>query len=190
MAHTDQSVTKYSAMARMLHWLMAAGFIFMWACGYYMTTWAGEDSPLQETLFDLHIWTGVTLGMLLIWRIVLLVISPRPPEPEGLTWMESKGSKVGHALLYILPALIITIGWLETDFGGHGVTWWGGIEMPKLFPTIESETLENLTATWHMWLAYIMLVVVIVHVAAVIKHRKEGHDVLPRMGIGNASETD
>ncbi|KIC11172.1 hypothetical protein RA19_07400 [Leisingera sp. ANG-M1] len=190
MATTDQTVTKYSKTARMLHWLMAAGFLFMWVCGYSMVELVEEDSPLQETLFDLHIWTGVTIGMLLIWRFVLLLTAPRPAEPEGLSPLEAKGSKIGHALLYILPAMAVFIGWAETDFGGHGVTWWGGIAMPKLFPTIESEVLENLLATWHLWVAYTMLAVVVVHIAAVIKHRMEGHDVLPRMGIGKESEAE
>ena len=46
---------RYKPGARVLHWLMAAGFIFMWACGYAMTTWVAEDSALEELLFDLHV---------------------------------------------------------------------------------------------------------------------------------------
>ena len=56
---------RYHLSARMIHWGMAAGFVFMWACGYAMTTLVEDDSPLEEFLFDLHISTGVTLLALL-----------------------------------------------------------------------------------------------------------------------------
>ena len=177
-------------MTCIIHWIMAVGFISMWTIGIVMTRFAAEDSALEEFLFSLHIWIGVTLGMLLIWRIVLLLTTLRPPEATGLTALEAKGSRIGHFLLYLLPAAVIFVGWAETDFAGHGVTWWGGIAMPKLFPTIESDVLETLLASWHRWLAYIMLAVAVVHVAAVVKHRMEGHDILPRMGIGTVARDD
>jgi hypothetical protein len=47
------------------------------------------------------------------------------------------GTYLGHLALYALPAVIIALGWAETDFGGHGVTWFG-VAMPKLLPTMES----------------------------------------------------
>ncbi|MGI9295067.1 MAG: cytochrome b, partial [Pseudomonadales bacterium] len=89
--------------------------------------------------------------------------------------------------LYVLPAAIITIGWAETDFGGHGVEWFG-IAMPKVFPTMETLwglNLEETTATLHKWFAYTMLGIAIIHVAAVVKHRWiDGNDVLYRMTFG------
>ena len=60
--------------------------------------------------------------------------------------------------------------------------------MPKVFPTMDALLgfeLETATATLHMWLAYMMLALAIVHVAAVAKHRWiDGHDVLYRMTSG------
>ena len=90
---------------------------------------------------------------------------------------------MGHIALYVLPVVIIGLGWAESDFGGHGVTWFG-VSMPKLLPTMDTLWgigLEAATSQLHKYLAYGMLAVVAVHVAAVIKHRIEGHDVLDRM---------
>ena len=174
---------RYSFSARILHWLMAIGFIIMWGCGYAMTSLVADDSAIQEFLFGLHISIGVTLLFLLVARIaVRLKTSPPPPLDTLLNW-EKRASHLGHLMLYALPILIIAIGWAESDFGGHGASWLG-ISMPKIFPTMETLwgfDLEATTATLHMWLAYIMLAVVVVHVAAVVKHRSEGHDVLNRM---------
>jgi len=174
--------------ARILHWVMAAGFIFMWACGYAMTSLVPDDSALQEFLFGLHISIGVTLLMLLAARIAVRLMNPPPPLPGGLASWEKIGSHLGNFALYLLPAIVILIGWAETDFGGHGVEWFG-LPMPKVFPTMEvlwGLNLETTTAFLHKWLAYTMLALAVVHVAAVIKHRwVDGHDVLGRMTLGS-----
>ncbi|WP_282604226.1 cytochrome b [Pelagibius sp. Alg239-R121] len=175
---------RYVLSARVLHWVMAAGFIFMWACGYAMTSLVSDDSPLQEFLFGLHISIGVTLLLLLVIRIAVRTSNSPPPLPKAMARWEVIGSHLGHLGLYLLPAAVILIGWAETDFGGHGVKWFG-LSMPKIFPTMKSlwgQDLETATSTLHEWLAYAMLALAAVHVAAVIKHRWiDGHDVLKRM---------
>ena len=186
MASNDdqQPLLRYALSARVLHWLMALGFAFMWLCGYAMTSLVAEDSLLEETLFDLHISIGVTLLALLVVRIAIRILIPPPPLPEFLTRWERSASHLGHLGLYVLPAATIAIGWMETDFGGHGVKWFGA-SMPKIFPTMETLfglKLETATSTLHMWLAYTMLALAMIHVAAVAKHRWfDGHDVLSRM---------
>lgn len=175
---------RYALSARVLHWLMAGGFIFMWGCGYAMTSLVPDDSTLQELLFALHISIGVTLLVLLVVRLAVRFTNAPPPLPQGLANWEKVGSHLGHWGLYLLPAAIILTGWAETDFGGHGVRWFG-LAMPKLFPTMETLSgvnLESTTSLLHEWLAYVMLALAIVHVAAVAKHRWiDGHDVLRRM---------
>ncbi len=178
---------RYVFSARFLHWLMALGFFFMWGCGYAMTSLVEEDSNLEETLFGLHISVGVTLLFLLILRIVVRLKNSPPALPAAFSQLEKWGSHLGHLGLYLLPFAVIAIGWAETDFGGHGVKWFG-VSMPKLFPTLKELggfELETLTATLHLWGAYIMLGLAVVHICAVVKHRwVDGHDVLKRMTFG------
>ena len=179
---------KYHLAARLIHWFMALGFAFMWGCGYAMTTFVEEDSALQELLFGLHISTGVMLLFLLVLRIAIRFAHSPPPLPEAIPRIERIGAHLGHAALYLLPAAVIGMGWAEVDFGGHGVAWFG-VAMPKVFPTMDTRAgfdLEELTATLHRWLAYTMLGVAAVHVAAVAKHRWiDHHDVLRRMTFGH-----
>ncbi|MEX0318275.1 MAG: cytochrome b [Ruegeria sp.] len=178
---------RYAFSARVLHWLMAAGFIFMWACGYAMTSLVPDDSPIEEFLFALHISIGVTLLALLVLRIAIRMISTPPPLPALMPKWEKIGSHVGHFGLYLLPAAVILVGWAEIDFGGHGAKWFG-LSLPKVFPTVKTLwglNLEDAMESLHRWLAYAMLALTVVHVAAVIKHRWiDGHDVLGRMTFG------
>lgn len=177
---------RYVLSARILHWVMAAGFTFMWACGYAMTSLVPDDSALQEFLFGLHISMGVTLLMLLVARIAVRLLNSPPALPEALANWEKIGSHLGHIGLYLIPTLVILIGWAETDFGGHGVEWFG-LSMPKIFPTMETLwglNLETTTAFLHKWIAYTMLLLTVVHVAAVVKHHcVDGLDVLGRMTL-------
>lgn len=176
---------RYSLAARVLHWLMAAGFLFMWACGFAMANVVEDDSAGQDLLLGLHISVGVTLLFLLLLRIGVRIAMPPPPLPAALRPFERRASRAAHLALYALPAAAIAVGWAETDFGGHGVEWFG-VPMPKLFPTANEDSpidLEELAETAHLWLVYSMLAFAALHVAAAVKHRFDGHDVLPRMTL-------
>ena len=174
---------RYHVSARLIHWIMALGFVFMWGCGYSMTTLVEEDSPLDEFLFDLHISVGVTLLALLVVRMAIRLTFPPPPLPFSIRGLERTAAHLGHAALYALPALVITAGWAETNFGGHTVQWFG-VELPRVFPET-GEDLQDLSTDIHMWLAYIMLAVTAGHVAAAFKHRWfDGRDVIRRMAFG------
>ena len=176
---------RYHLAARLNHWIMALGFVAMWGSGYAMTTLIEEDSSLEEFLFDLHISVGVTLLALLVLRIAIRLTHRPPPLPASIRRLERTAAHFGHAALYALPALVIAAGWAETNFGGHTVQWFG-IEMPKIFPET-GEGLQDLSEDAHAWLAYIMLAVALVHVAAAFKHRWiDGHDVIRRMTFGNS----
>ena len=174
---------RYHLAARLIHWIMALGFVFMWACSYTMTTLVEEDSPLEEFLFDRHISAGVTLLVLLVLRIAVRLAHPPPPLPHSIRGMERTAAHLGHAALYALPAIIIAVGWAETNFGGHAVQWFG-TEMPRLFPET-GEDLQDLSAVLHMWLAYTTLALAAGHAAAACKHRwLDGHDIIRRMTLG------
>ncbi len=174
---------RYHLAARLIHWIMALGFVVMWGSGYAMTTLVEEDSLLQEFLFDLHISVGVTLLALLILRIAIRLTHRPPPLPASIRILERSAAHLGHAALYALPALVIAAGWAETNFGGHAVEWFG-VEMPRVFPE-SGEGLQDLSEDAHAWLAYAMLAAALGHVAAAFKHRWiDGHDVIRRMTFG------
>lgn len=183
--HSD-SPERYALPLRILHWLMAAGFIFMWACGYAMTKLVPEDGAWEETLFALHISVGVTLVAFLAARFVIRLRTKHPEQPEDMPAVERKLAHIGHIMLYLVPALVLAAGWAEVDLGGHGVKWFG-IAMPEIFPAsllpgvAEPEELAELA---HVWLAYGMLALVVGHILAVVKHKViDGHNLLPRISL-------
>ena len=176
---------RYHFAARVLHWLMAAGFLLMWVCGFTMTTLVEEDSLLEELLFALHISVGVTLLGLLVVRVAVRLAYRAPALPVTLTPFEQGGARAGHVALYVLPVIVIALGWAEVGLGGHTLHWFG-VELPGLLPP--SEAGEELAADWHKYIAYTMLAVAAGHVGFALKHRWEGRDVIHRMGFGRWSD--
>lgn len=184
---------RYHAVIRWLHWLMAACFVFMWASGYTMRNLMPHDSPVQEYIYDLHKSVGVTLIVLLVARLSARVLTRLPDLPNRLPAAERRAAKAGHWALYGLIALGVTTGWALTDFGGHGVVWFGA-PMPQLFPIREQlfgVTLDPLTSTIHAWLVYGLLALTAVHGVAVVKHRlRDRIDLLPRIAIWRTRRTE
>ena len=109
---------RYHLTARLMHWIMALGFVFMWACGYAMTSLVEDDSPLEELLFDLHISVGVTLLALLVLRIAIRLVHRPPPLIRGV---ERK------AALSATRALVWSSRPAGRAFGG---LQWFGVELP------------------------------------------------------------
>lgn len=179
-------MTRYVYSARLLHWLMAALFLVLFTSGYAMVTLVGEDTPLQDGLFGLHISTGLTILFLFAARILTRLRNSPPAFPQSFSNIEKKVSHLAHLTLYFLPLAAILIGWVGANLGGHTVHWIG-IPMPTIVPAMETFMeieLDPAKEFLHKWIAYGFLVVIVLHILAVIKHRwLDGHDIMHRMSL-------
>lgn len=161
---------RYHVAARVLHWLMAAGFAFQWSCGYVMTRF--DIDPL----YDVHISVGVTLLALMVARIAIRLAFRPPPPSSTLSRANARLAHLGHLVLYVLPLGVIALGWLETDLGGHGVRWFG-LDLPQV---VDAGPGEETAATAHQYAAYTLLICAAGHALMALLH---GRSVLDRMLI-------
>jgi cytochrome b561 len=189
--NTTGSEGRYHVLVRWSHWLMAVCFVFMWASGYWMRNQMASDSAVQEYLYDLHKSVGVTLVALLALRLCAPWLSQVPELPPAIHMGERRLAKAGHLGLYALIGLGLVTGWALTDFGGHGVTWFGMV-MPQVFPIrkqLFGVTLDPLASTVHAWITYGLLALVVIHVLAVVKHwRKDRVNLLARIAVLNTGK--
>ncbi len=97
--------------------------------------------------------------------------------------LQRKASHAVHGLLYLLMIAVPLSGWLMSSAKGFQTVWFGVLPLPDLVGKDKElgEALEEV----HEFLNYTMLVLVVLHVAAAIKHQiQEGGTYLQRMKLG------
>ena len=102
--------THYTATAKALHWGIALLIFAQLALGVYMTDL--ELSPAKLQIYAWHKWTGVTLFLLVVVRVVWRIAHHPPALPEHMRRLEQFVAHAGHYLLYVLMLAIPLSGWL------------------------------------------------------------------------------
>ena len=175
---TPETSEKYPLPLRILHWLAVAGFTVLFITGPIMVDLDKTD-PLRADLFGLHKSFGVIAILLLIARLRVRLRTTLLALPASLQDWETKLAHWVHRGLYALMIATPIVGWADSNLHGKPVKLFG-LPLPKLFPTIED--IGTTPGLIHTVLAYTLLGLVAVHVAAVVKHRYfDKADVLGRM---------
>ena len=160
------SVMRYSAPAIVLHWLVALLIFAAFPLGVYMHEL--PLSPDKLKLYSYHKWIGVTVLMLVAVRLGWRLTHIPPPLPDGIAAWQRSASAAVHGLLYGLMIAIPLSGWLMSSAKGFQTVWFGVLPLPDLVG--KDKALGDLLAGVHQTLNFTLLVLVILHVAAALKH--------------------
>lgn len=163
----DTKVTRFSAGAIFLHWLMALGLISAWVMGIYMVNMAGF-SPLKLKLFNWHKWLGVCLLTLALIRLLWRLTHPAPALPASMPRWEQLAAKSSHHLLYLLMFLLPLSGYLYSLAAGYPIVLFGWLPLPVLFG--KAPEWSPILEQTHQLLAYALAALVVMHGAAALKH--------------------
>jgi cytochrome b561 len=168
----------YTATAKSLHWLIAILLFTMLGLGFYM-----HDLPLSPEklkLYSWHKWTGVTIFLLVIIRLAWRVTHQPPPLPVSIPRLQQWLAHALHLLLYVLMLAIPLSGWLMSSAKGFQTVWFGVLPLPDLVD--KNKALGELLQTVHLSLNLILIILVIGHIGAALKHHFiDKDDVLTRM---------
>lgn len=169
---------RYGAVAMALHWVIA-GLI----AAQFVLAERAEDLPLGMAKLQLianHKSIGITILALAILRLGWRLWASPPSLPASVPGWQRRVSAFTHGAIYGLIFAIPLSGWAFSSAANFPVSWFNLVELPNLVAPDEarSELLENL----HEWLGKALLALVIVHVAAALKHQFLDRDgVLLRM---------
>ncbi|MDA8383161.1 MAG: cytochrome b [Betaproteobacteria bacterium] len=176
------TATRYGAISRTLHWLMALMIVALVLLGLYMTDLPKAD-PARAQIVALHKAFGVLVLMAWVLRLAWLRISPAPRLPGEFSRPERRLIKGLQGLLYALMFLAPAAGYTLSVAGGHPVSVFGLFDLPRLFGA--NHALAHLARALHAPLAYALVGVAALHAMGAIKHRLRDRggatDVLPRM---------
>jgi cytochrome b561 len=176
----------YGSVAQTAHWLTVLLLIGSFSLGFYMTDLV--LSPTKLRLYSYHKWIGVTVFMLVAIRLGWRLAVPPPRLPASMPGWEKRTAEATHRILYLLLLVTPLAGWLMSSAGGFQTVYLGVLPLPNLLaknPPL-GEALEAVHAT----LAWMLLGLVGLHVAAALKHHFiDRDDVLSRMTPGVSPPT-
>lgn len=173
----------WGSLARALHWLTAIMIVGLFAYGLYMHEFpAREDRAFHYTI---HASFGISLLALMVLRVIWRAMNPTPLPPAGASSMEMAVAKYGHLALYLLVFATAIAGWLLAGSGRNDLAYYlfGVIPMPNMLGT--GSPYHEFLEEAHEVLAYALIGLAVLHVAAGIWHKKTRNDgVLERMTSG------
>lgn len=184
MTQSDPSApaarARYDNVAIAFHWLLAVMLIGSFAVGIYMS---GLPFSIQRVkLFNYHKWAGMTILALTLLRLLWRLSHARPPEAPGPRWQQ-RAARFTHAAMYLLCLAIPMVGWAYSSAKGFQIVVFGVLPMPNLL--MVDPDLAEAIKPWHGRLAFVLAALVLLHVAAALKHHFVDRDgLLQRMRPG------
>jgi len=159
------SATSYGLVSILLHWAMAGLILGLFGLGLWMVE-LDYFHPWYNRAPDLHKVLGVATGILLLLRLTWRGLNTRP-HPLGLPWERIVAGGV-HFLLYLLTAALVASGYLIVTADGHPLLLSGWLELPALRDW--GKGMEDTFGAIHQWLAWTILVLCALHLAAALRH--------------------
>lgn len=168
----------YGALAKLFHWGIAFFVGGLLVVGFTM-----EDAPSEwrGTIYGVHKSIGLLVLILMVVRLWWRAQNVQPALPSSLPLWQKRGAHLVHYLLYISLFLMPISGWCMSVAAGRvpSFFWLFPVDLP--FVPRDKE-LAGVFAGIHEVSAYILLVLLLFHIGAAIKHHFfDKADILKRM---------
>jgi cytochrome b561 len=162
----------FTLPARVLHWLMALLILAMLFIGIGMVASVSER---HAWLLRIHKPLGIAILILAVVRLAVRLRHPPPALPADLPVLQKLAAHASHWLLYLLMLAMPLIGWAMLSAGGYPVMLSESLRLPPIFPT--SSTAFAILRHLHAWLAMLLFLTFLAHMAAALYHgliRRDG----------------
>ena len=163
---------QYGLLSKLLHWLIAALMITLLALGVWMVDLSYYD-PWYHKALSLHKSLGISLGMVVFLKLGWRLVSPNPAPQTSLNAFEIFASRQVHYLLVFAMGILPFTGYLISSSQGAAIEVFNAFSVPALWQV--SDGARDLSIRLHYYLAYLTLALVILHVAAALKHQFIDH---------------
>lgn len=163
---------RWGALARLLHWAMALGLGYAVGLGLWMS-----DLPVgiqKIKTYALHKSVGITLLGIAVVRMLWRLLDDRPLPPPGTPRWQHRAAGLTHVLLYGLMLLLPLSGWLYNSAAGFPLRWFKLWNLPRLAEP--DPALKALAHDLHVYAAWTLVALVVLHAAAALKHHVVDRD--------------
>lgn len=169
---------RYSRTAIALHWLIAACLLGQILFGWYLDE-IPRGTPARSLYVNLHKSTGLTLGLLILFRLGWRWMHPPPLLPSLTPVWERIAAKTSHAVLYACMLLMPLSGYVASNFSEYGVKYFNAILLPPW--GVENESIYAFFNGTHVVTSYVFVTLIALHVLAALRHLFARDGVFRRM---------
>lgn len=175
---TDLKELKYSSMSMFLHWLIALLVLGMLSVGFFMGDVPDDFKPM---VYMFHKSIGISVFFLMILRIVWILYAGKPELPDSTPVWELALARLVQYGFYLLLIVMPLTGWIMSTAAGRSPVFFGLFQLP--FPWIgKDDYLVEFMGGWHETIAWILIVLIILHVLGALKHQLiDKNDIMKSM---------
>jgi cytochrome b561 len=128
---------------------------------------------------------GVLILILVAIRLVIRLLDPALPLPEGMPAWQRVAAYASHVVLYALMFALPLVGWGMLSAARYPIVLYGSLQLPPILP--HDLALYALLRTTHTVLAFLLFATFIAHFAAALMHALIYRDgVFPSMASWKA----
>lgn len=168
---------QWGAVAKFFHWIVALGILGNGVWGLLMTGMSPSMSKIN--IYALHKSIGLTILALFALRVAWRLFDRAPPDEPAPRW-QRLAAHATHVLLYGFILALPLSGWWFNSLHGYPLQWFKLFNLPAL--AAKNDELMHTAHAVHEYLFYLLLLVLIGHVGAALKHHVFDQDnVLRRM---------
>ncbi len=171
----------YGLIAIVLHWLVALTVYGLFGLGLWM-----RELGYYDTWYQLGPWwhkgIGVMLFFTLLLRLAWRLVSPRPDHLPTHKPYERRAATLVHWLLYLLMFSIMLSGYLIPTADGRALEVFDWFSIPAIISGIDGQ--EDIAGKVHLYLAWSIVVISLLHMLAALKHHLVDHDRSLRRMLG------
>ena len=107
------SPQNYGFIAKTFHWLTALLILGAYMSVYYRHWFTEAKTPENWTALQLHLSVGVSVGIIILLRVIYRLMSEQPEHEPG-TKLEHLAAKLGHFALYVVLIVMPITGFVGT----------------------------------------------------------------------------
>ena len=168
------TTSSWGSISRSFHWILGFTILGMLAFGWWM-----NHIPARPDRFfyrSIHADIGYVVLLLTVLRLIWRGINPTPALPSDMPRWQRIAAHISHGAIYVAIILVTMLGWAHSGARTPDYSsWFGLFHVPQI--TSPDKAAANAYEERHILFAYVLLALIVLHVAAAAWHhflRRDG----------------
>ena len=159
--------SNWGSVARWFHWILGVTIVGLLAYGWWMNHIPARPDRLFHR--SIHADIGYVVLALMVVRLFWRSLNPTPELPADTPRWQRTAARISHGALYAVTILVAMLGWAHS--GAHTpdyADWFGLFRVPQI--TSPDKAAARAYEDRHIFFAYVLLALIVIHFAAAIWH--------------------